>query len=235
MSEVVTLEDVRHLPCLVLLGEPGSGKSVSLLQEAQSATATVSSDDEVLCVDLGLAQDPRALRDSVFGDPAVMRWREGRGRLQLFLDALDEAKIQIRRVVSLLEHELGRLDLGRMALRIACRTADRPRELESWLAEAFGDGAYRTLELAPLRMSETMSAATAADLDAEYFVESVLRAGVAPLAARPLTLKMLLRVFLAEGGFPDALASLYEQALLVMAGESIQSVVICGRFRTARR
>ena len=216
---MVTLEDVRDVPSLLLLGEPGSGKSVALHQEEQATRMLVSPDDEVLIVDLGEAQDARELREKIFAAPPVVSSRERAGRLHLFLDSLDEAKVQIRRVVSLLENGLEDLALGRVVLRITCRTAERPVEFETWLSRAFGSDRHRTLELAPLRLSETMSTASALGVDADRFVASALVAGAGPLAARPLTLKMLLRVLAAEGEFPDALARLYESALLFMAGE----------------
>jgi hypothetical protein len=218
-SGVVTLDEVRDIACVVLLGEPGSGKSYALEQEAYAARRLLQDDDKVLFVDLGDAQDGRELRERIFEDALTERWSGGSGRLHLFLDALDEAKVQIRKVVSLLEGGLGRLDLSRLVLRVTCRTAERPLGLEAWLEQAFGGENFRTLELAPLRPSETLSGAKAAGVDTEKFLEDVVGAGVAPLAARPLTLRMLLRVYAAEGRFPDALASLYERALRLMATE----------------
>jgi hypothetical protein len=219
-SDVVTLEQVRGVRCLLLLGEPGSGKSFSLRREAVEVRKSAAADDLVLYKDLGLASDARDLRESVFEDARLLSWREGAGALHLFLDALDEAKVQVRRVVSLLQQQLDALELDRVHLRIACRTADRPVELEGWLKSAFGEEHFRTLELAPLRMSETKTAAGATEVEAERFVELAMKSGLAPLAARPLTLKMLLRVFAAEDGFPDTLIALYQQALLLMAGET---------------
>jgi hypothetical protein len=61
--------------------------------------------------------------------------------------------------------------------------------------------------------------AAAAGVDPDRLVTEAIEAGVAPLAARPLSLKMLLRVFASDNGFPDTLAALYQQALLLMAGE----------------
>lgn len=218
-SGVVTLEEVRDVACVVLLGEPGAGKSYALEHEADAARRLAREDDDVLFVDLGDPQDGRELRERVFEDAVVERWGAGSGRLHLSLDALDEAKVQIRKVVSLLETGLGRLDLSRLVLRVTCRTAERPLGLEAWLKQAFGEDNYRTLELAPLRLSETESGARAAGVDSEKFLKDVVGAGVAPLAARPLTLRMLLRVYATGGRFPDALAALYEQALRLMATE----------------
>jgi hypothetical protein len=159
--------------------------------EVEEVRGSASTSDVVVYKDLGLPSDAHDLRLTVFEDPALLAWRAGTGRLHLFLDALDEAKIQIRRVVSILEQQLSTLELDRLSLRIACRTADRPIELESWrLERTFGEAGSTTLELAPLRISETRSGAVAAGIDPERFVELAITGGVAPLAARPLTLKI---------------------------------------------
>ncbi|WCB91588.1 hypothetical protein DSM104299_00259 [Baekduia alba] len=163
--------------------------------------------------------DARDLHDRVFGDPKFLAWRNGATRLHLFLDSLDEAKIQVRKVVSMLQEALERCDLDRLVLRVACRTADRPTGFETWLKDAFGEERFRVLELAPLRVSETRAMASARGVDDDRFVQAAVTAGVAPLTARPLSLKMVLGVFEAEGGFPDTLGALYQDALLLMVGE----------------
>jgi hypothetical protein len=102
---VITLEDVRELRGLLLLGEPGSGKSACLKQERATVEATKAVGDTTLLVDLGLVSDARDLREQVFGDPVFHAWRTGDGRLHLFLDALDEAKVQIHRVVGVITRD----------------------------------------------------------------------------------------------------------------------------------
>jgi hypothetical protein len=218
-SNVTTLDKVRDIGCLMLLGEPGAGKSVALAHEAEAVREQTGDVDEVLLIDMGVPQTSAELVESIFGSEEMRRWKGGDGHLHLYLDALDEAKIQIRKVVSILQTQLGRLDTERLRLRITCRTADRPWEFEAWLASKFGADATATLEITPLRASETSEVAQLAGADPEQFLASVLEAGVAPLAARPLTLRMLLTVYQAEGGFPKALSKLYDRALLLMADE----------------
>ncbi len=216
---VVTLEEVRAVPSLLLLGEPGSGKSVCLQREHDAVDAAKPDGEETHLVDLGWAHDARDLRERVFEHPKFLAWRAGEGRLSLFLDALDEAKVQIRHVVSLLEEGLEGCDLSRLFLRVACRTADRPTEFETWLSRELGPDGLRTLELAPLRQSEACAMADAWGVDPEAFIAEVINAGAEPLAARPLSLKMLLRLFAAKGRFPSTLGALYRDGLLLMAGE----------------
>jgi len=218
-SDVVEFEDVEGIPCLLLVGEPGTGKSCALRQAAQRAETNKAPTDELLWYDLGVASNVRDIKDELFGAPAVRRFATSRGRLHLFLDSLDEAKVQVRRVVSLLEEQLGILDLDRLILRIACRTADLPQAFQQWLAERYGETRMRTLELAPLRRSDAAAAAAAVGLDADAFLAQVRSSGVEAFAARPLALKLLIRVVRAEGRLPAQLSELYKDALRLMAGE----------------
>jgi hypothetical protein len=215
-SEVVTLSEVAA-ECLMLLGEPGSGKSVAMEQTVDAASKE-DDEDDVVFVDLGIAQTPEELERSILDEPKVQEHIAGSGRLRLYLDALDEAKIAVRSAVSVLKKCIGKLDSSRMVLRVSCRTAERQTELERWLQELFGES-FKVLELCPLRRSEAREAAEKYGLNADRFLEGVDRSGAAPLAAHPLTLKMLIEVYADDGSFPDALKELYEKALLLMVSE----------------
>jgi hypothetical protein len=169
-SDVVEFDDVEGIPCLLLVGEPGTGKSCALQQAAQRAATQKALGDEVLCYDLGAASNVREIKHELFGAPEVRRFETAGGRLHLFLDSLDEAKVQVRRVVSHLEEQLGTLDLDRLILRIACRTADLPQAFQQWLGERYGETRMRTLELAPLRRSDAAAAAAAARVKSRFVV-----------------------------------------------------------------
>jgi hypothetical protein len=74
-----------------------------LRREYAFVHAAIDGGDVAWFVDLGLATDARDLRESLFDHPTFVAWVQRKHRLYLFLDALDEAKVQIRRVVTLLK------------------------------------------------------------------------------------------------------------------------------------
>ncbi len=215
---VVTLADLAEHRCLMLLGEPGSGKSVAMGQAARHARETEEAAG-VVEVDLGSAETSSELQRMILEQPEVVAHLAGSGQLHLFLDALDEAKIAVRTAVSVLEHCLSDFDPDRLTLRVSCRTAERQPGLESWLTSRFGEQSFKALELCPLRISDAREAAQKRDIDASEFLDGVAQARVAALAARPLTLGLLLDVYADDGSLPEKLTDLYEKALLLMVTE----------------
>jgi replication-associated recombination protein RarA len=78
-----TYDEADQHRCLVLLGEPGIGKTTELERAVVLAGARAHR------VDLGAVADPEGLRRQVIEAPAVTAWREGDGELFMFLDAFD--------------------------------------------------------------------------------------------------------------------------------------------------
>src|SRR6266511_1001945 len=78
---LATYDEIDVYPCLVLLGEPGIGKSTELER------AVAAAGDTTHHVDLGAVPDAVGLRRLVIESPAVVAWREGEGDLVLLLDA----------------------------------------------------------------------------------------------------------------------------------------------------
>src|SRR5438309_300878 len=91
---VVTLAELAQVRCLMLLGEPGSGKSVAMQQAARHAREANHA-DAVVEVDLGSAETSGELQRMILEQPDVEAHLAGSGQLYLFLDALDEAKVAV--------------------------------------------------------------------------------------------------------------------------------------------
>jgi hypothetical protein len=218
-SEVVELDDLADVPCLLLVGEPGSGKSYELYRAARQAEESKDAGDEVKFFDLGRPASAAELKDDLFAAPELIRFKASQGRLFLFLDSLDEAKVQVRKVVRVLKDELDGLDFGRLVLRVACRTFDLPQSFVEWLENRYRDNNVWTIELAPLRRSEAGAAARTAGLDPSAFLGEVDAVGAEAFAARPLTLKLLIRIIQAEGRLPARLHDIYLRGLKLMAVE----------------
>ena len=137
--DVRSWDRISASSCLILLGEPGIGKSTALRDEYDRSIAkSASTGDQVVWVDLRSYQTDQRLHDSVFASPAVRSWVVGSNQLQLFIDSMDEALIRIDNIGPVLLTELKELPISRLNVRIACRTADWPRSLEAELAEVWG-------------------------------------------------------------------------------------------------
>jgi hypothetical protein len=206
---------------LVLLGEPGIGKSVTLSAEYQSLQQQGKHDDQVLIhVDLRAFSTDALLHDRVFGSPAFTAWQTGNSHLVLYLDSLDEALLRIDSVAALLADGLPRYPTERMSVRIACRTAVWPHEpLETALKTIWGEDAVDVFELTFLRRRDVIEAAAQRRIDPQRFVEEVHTANAVPFALKPLTLNLLFRIFENSGRLPERLIDLYSQGCLSLCEE----------------
>lgn len=209
---VLRTDDLREPRCLVLLGEPGAGKSTAVRDGARLVAAGVP----VVPFDLAAYGSEDRLVREVFGDPALTDWAGGSGQLCLLLDSLDEASARVPHVGAVIADRVRRLPYERLFLRLACRTADWPAGLEQALTEAFG--AVAVVEVLPLRRSDA-AAIAATWCDPSAFLHEVERAGAGPLAARPLTLRFLARTFGESGTLPERGAALYEAGVRSLCEE----------------
>ena len=116
----VPFETLDARPGLVLLGEPGIGKSA----EMGPLAAQPPAGDAVLFFHLRDYQTDLLLRDDIFGHPDFQTWARGEGELTLFLDGLDEGLLSIKQLATLLPAQLRRFPIARLRLRLACRTAE---------------------------------------------------------------------------------------------------------------
>ncbi|WP_133059111.1 NACHT domain-containing protein [Nocardioides sp. PD653-B2] len=204
--------------CLVLLGEPGMGKTSALksngplLPESASGTAVT--------FDLGTYTSEDRLARVVFENETVSGWETGTHTLCLTLDGFDEAQGRIPNLGRLLISYLEHWSTDRLFLRIACRTADWPHALRDELAEHFGDIGVH--ELLPLRRTDALSVLGSTDADPEALLTAFETARMVPLAARPLTLNLLRASIGPDGSFPRSTPELFERGLLALVDEMNQ-------------
>jgi hypothetical protein len=136
---VVSFEQIEGKACLILLGEPGIGKTTALdLHRASTESAVRGAGDVLLGRNLNTYQSDTLLTRSLFEDPTFIGWKLGTGILHLFLDSFDECLIRIDTLAALLAHELAQCPIDRLRLRIACRTAVWPGLLEDRLMQLWG-------------------------------------------------------------------------------------------------
>ncbi len=217
VQDAVAFSHISARRGLALLGEPGIGKSVAAHREHEAGAADSPSDQHRFIdlrgyseVELG-----RKLFDSAF----YKGWLESDGELHLYLDSLDECLMRVEHAASLLRDEFSEAPHERLTLRITCRTADWPTELEDNLRTWWGEDDFGAFELAPLTRGDVAIAAVANGIDSKEFLTQIDERELGPLASKPLTLGMLLNIYLREGSLPDSRLDIYGKGCLLLCEE----------------
>jgi hypothetical protein len=241
---LVTFDAVENNACAVLLGEPGIGKSWELRAARRQRDARKSPGQAVLWFDLATYSTDVALVDDIFKSDEMRAWAaDPTAVLYLYLDAFDESSIPRTSLERTLGAQLAKLDPGRLFVRIACRTANWPVQLEQELERHFGPDKVRVYELVGLRRHDVEAAATTSGLsDPERFVRELHGRGVVPIASRPVTLTPLLSRYIHEDALVATQAELYFEACRTMCeyrdsnnpGASV-TLTIAQRMRIAGR
>lgn len=116
----VSLASLINTHCLILLAEPGMGKTRTMeMQQREIEPQAKAQGDETLYFDLHSYSSEDRLIRNLFGHPKVQAWTTGPHRLHLFLDSLDEGLLGINTLAALLGEELSRCPVERLFLRIA--------------------------------------------------------------------------------------------------------------------
>lgn len=213
-SPLVDVAAIDAVPCVIVLAPPGMGKSHFL-------TSLATKSQNAVFFDLGTLGDRQELHEDLFESERLADWRAGDGTLDLVLDGLDEGGLVVKRLHQALARELRREDTQRLRLRIACREAVWPEELTGALERLWGKDSVVKYRLAPLRRNDVRAAASAIGAEPDQFLAAVEARGVGPLAARPLTLAMLLAAFFDSGSeLPQTRAGLYKSGLTQLAAEN---------------
>ena len=237
--DAVAFDGIAATPCLVLLGEPGIGKSRVMQAERERLQGQLDpSTDRLLWLDLRTYSSEDRLVRNLFESLEYREWRAGTQRLHLFLDSLDECLLRIDTIAAILLDELGRDadKAGRLFLRIACRTAEWPSALMEtglrrlWGGEAEAVGVF---ELAPLRRVDVAHAVEVHGIDGERFFWELADKNAVPLAIKPVTLDLLIRRFRERGSLPSTQAELYHDGCLSLCEESSPSYQLAASARRA--
>jgi hypothetical protein len=212
-----TLDEFREFNCLILLGEPGIGKTTSL--EAEIKPLKCDSQIDIIHEDLGCYEQVQALSDKIFDSKVIDQWKKGNGRLFMFLDGFDECRIQIDTLAKVLSRKLLEFDSSRLFLRITSRTASWHCGLETELKSIFKGQSLEILELSPLRKIDVLAAIASENIDSELFFKRVHKSRAIALAIRPITLKFLIGIFKESNDITASGIDLYEAGCALLCKE----------------
>lgn len=221
--DVISFEEISEVPCLVLLGEAGMGKTHAISKEEE---ALRNRSIETLFINLGDCGSENTLIRNIFEEEIFLSWSKGTHQLHLFLDGLDECQSRIPTGPKLLINELKkhRDKLNRLFLRIACRTGAWPNELENGLKQLWGESGVEIYVLAQLSEKDVKIAALKNGLEeADKFINEIRLQEIVSLAARPVTLNLLLRIYQKDGQLPSKQEYLYHEGCQELCGEWTES------------
>lgn len=218
--DVLPYDKIVDTPCLILLGEPGIGKTQAIIDEKNCSEATIQSKgDKLLWFDLKeYGSEDRLIRD-VFECEDLISWKNSNFRLYIFFDSLDECRIRINNLISLLSSKVQKLPKERLSLRIICRTLDWPPIFERNLNDYFGANAVKIYELAPLRRVDVIEAAKINYIHPDTFISEIDRVEAVPFAIKPVTLNFLINTYRKEGNLPSTQFDLYQRGCLLLCEE----------------
>jgi hypothetical protein len=237
IDHVRSFPEIAAVPCLVLIGEPGLGKTTALEQEyiRQSRAGWTH---ESLLVDVSATRRTSTLRSLIFESPEWQDWRAGDAQMQLWLDALDLSPLHADTIAEMLQEGLVEAPLDRLSIRLTCRNANRSRALEAWLRRQFGPDSFAVYELLPLRRRDVRELAASRLADPDSWLDSVSRSELQSLAANPLTLGMLLDVAAAGRPLPQSRTALFDVGCRLLCDDSMAAGRALTRdrgFATAQR
>jgi hypothetical protein len=139
------LQDLEVEPVVILLGEPGIGKSKALEQEASRLLALETSHSLVTL-------DSADISHHVFEDPKLKAWEQNAesAKFTLLLDGLDYCRHLLWDVGQRLRNGLHRLPQANLSLRITCRSVEWLPTLEDALRDIWGKDQVSVYHLSPL-------------------------------------------------------------------------------------
>jgi predicted NACHT family NTPase len=231
--DLLTFDRLADTPCLALLGEPGIGKSWALTRIRETWERPASDAEGTIFLDLRSFGSEDRLVQRLFQSAAFREWQQGNRTLHVFLDSLDECLLRIDNIAVILADELSRIPsqaIGRLKLRIACRTVPWPEILERALTGLFGDGEFAAFEMAPLRRFDVLKSVESSSIgNAGLFLSRIESLSAVPLAIKPVTLQFLLKTYQRDGDLPTTQIDLYEKGCRILCEEANESRLAAGR------
>lgn len=191
------VSDLRLCPFVVLLGEPGIGKSTVLDVEAASESVPVFK-----------------VRELMTGSIPT-------GETTLFLDALDEYRSDGQRSDKI--YSLGRAIAAAKPLRwrLTCRSEDWRKGADvTPIQRTTGAVPVLVVQILPLDHDEACSVLkTLGESDPEAFLAKAETLGVSGLVENPLSLKLLHKAVAGGGAWPGARYDMFSSAVRELAHE----------------
>ncbi|MBD2393585.1 hypothetical protein H6G11_04855 [Cyanobacterium aponinum FACHB-4101] len=226
---LVTLENISHIPCLILLGEAGIGKTTTMKAEYKKQKPQIEQlEDVCLWFNLGDYSVPKDLEDEIFGSETFTKWENGNNKLHLFLDSLDEGLLSLKIITRIIKKKINKLPCDRLYLRISCRTADWKDSLTEIFEEKWDKKNVKTYNLCRLRRQDIRKALIQEKIDIESFFKQLFTKELVSFAIKPITLQFLINIYQKNQQFPQSQTKLYYEGCLELCKEINRDRLECG-------
>ena len=218
--------DLSDIAVIVVLGEPGMGKSTLLKQmELRSSAAGRTPINIDLSASGSEERLHRRLTQSDITSAGVSA-----PPADLFIDAFDTGLLSIPTLSHLLTEVFNEYpETAELHIRLTCRNQVWPPILQEALESKWGKDNVKVVEMAPLCRRDAALAAEQEGLDPEGFLRQVEAHHAGVLAARPVTLLFLLRLARQHAPFPKTRVELYRQGCELLCGEANNTRQVSGR------
>ncbi len=221
--DLVTFDSLEDIPCLILLGEPGIGKSTSIFDSKNEISNRIQQKgDSSLWINLNAFGSEDRIIKSIFNSSEFQTWQKEQNNLYIFIDSFDECLLRVGWLASLFSEQLSNVINDKLFLRFICRTAVWPNSLEQKLMDHYKENQLKVYELAPLRKIDVIQAVQTNTMDADKFLSEILDKEVVPLAIKPVTLEFLIKTFKSKGNLPKKQSDLYYEGCLLLCTETNQ-------------
>ena len=202
-------------PGCALLGAAGLGKTFEIEHLAERERAAGREIRKVRLAALAQSADLLASRLDALTVNAT-------ANTAIYLDALDEVAVPVRQAGHVVAAWLrGAVRQSGALVRISCRSAVFPESVRAALEEVYQNEQTAYASLQGLSSEDIDLIASTEGLDAASFRRALGRSGAQSLAEQPLTLQMLMAVFLAGGDLPASRLDLFDRGLQVLATERV--------------
>ena len=207
------------VPCVVLLGPPGMGKSTEFSRAMRAAQAMGHT---AHLLSLRGISSFEMLESTVFDPPT----QDTHKRRLVYLDSLDEAAASIPAMqqwllrVAQRSQQFGQETGQELLFRISCRTADWSEQFEQQLRQVWGKEAVEVFQLPPLTRLQATNCVSAKTTRTQDFFAVLEDYNTESFASLPVTLNMLLNTFISEGALSRDKTTIYRRGLLALLEES---------------
>ena len=197
-QDIHPLEAFDSHKCLVLLGEPGMGKSTEIHRYIQTYENKVNHKIKLIQLK-AITAEYYNFNEAFKNDPIVEEWISDESELTLILDSFDEGELFTQNLEFALHTIISKLPFSRLRLLITCRKTIWPTSLSSKLEQLFSTDEILHIELTPLRKIDISIALKQEGIPIDPFFSQIEDMNVSFFATNPTTLDFLINKYKSDG------------------------------------